>query len=176
MRRRPGPAAKRAVACELIRDIQGSVANANIGVGSWGCGVKEAARLNRSGLAWLAGMALLLATGCAVDQAREVQTYRDVLDAGQTQPLEPFSPGESLSLKRALALANANNEQLAGSGEDYLQALIDKDRAFARFLPTIRFAPSYMRQEKSSYATKVPWSPTFCARKPWMRRCRAVWP
>jgi outer membrane protein TolC len=110
--------------------------------------------LNRSGLAWLAGMTLLLAAGCAVDQAREVQTYRDVLDAGQTQPPEPLFPGESLSLKRALALANANNEQLAGSGEDYLQALIDKDRAFARFLPTIRFAPSYMRQEKSSYASE----------------------
>ncbi len=110
--------------------------------------------MNRSGLAWFAGMALLLAAGCAVDQAREVQTYRDVLDAGQTQPPEPFSPGESLSLKHALVLANANNEQLTQSGEDYLQALINKDRAFARFLPTIRFAPSYMRQEKSSYASE----------------------
>ena len=109
--------------------------------------------MNRNGLAWLAGLALLLAAGCAVDQAREVQTYRKVLDAGQTQPPAPFSPGESVTLKRALTLANANSEQLAESGEDYLQALIDKDRAFARFLPTIRFAPSYMRQEKSSLAT-----------------------
>jgi outer membrane protein len=107
-------------------------------------------RLNRNGLAWLAGMVLLLASGCTVDQAREVQTYRKVLDAGQTQPPAPFSLGESVTLKRALALANTNSEQLAASGEDYLQALIDKDRAFARFLPTIRFAPSYMRQEKSS--------------------------
>jgi outer membrane protein TolC len=85
-----------------------------------------------------------------VDQAREVQTYRKVLDAGQTQPPAPWSSGESVTLKRALTLANANNEQLAESGEDYLQALIEKDRAFARFLPTIRFAPGYMRQEKSS--------------------------
>lgn len=106
--------------------------------------------LNSKWLIWLLGMAFLLLTGCAVDQAREVQLYRDVLDAGQNQPPEPFSPDENLSLKRALALANANNEKLAQSGEDYLQALIDKDRAFARFLPTIRFAPSYMRQEKSS--------------------------
>jgi outer membrane protein len=111
---------------------------------------QEEERLNRNGLAWLAGMALLLATGCAVDQAQEVQTYRKVLDAGQIQPPAPFSPSESVTLKRALVLANANNEQLAETGEDYLQALIDKDRAFARFLPTIRFAPSYMRQEKSS--------------------------
>jgi len=108
--------------------------------------------LNRNGLAWLAAMAFLLASGCVVDQAREVQTYREVLDAGQTQPPAPFSPNESVALKRALVLANANNEQLAESGEDYLQALINKDRAFARFLPTIRFAPTYMRQEKSSYA------------------------
>jgi hypothetical protein len=31
-----------------------------------------------------------------------------------------------------------------------LQALINKDRAFARFLPTNPFAPSYMCQGKSS--------------------------
>jgi hypothetical protein len=30
--------------------------------------------LNRTGLAWLVGMALLLVSGCAVEQAREVQT------------------------------------------------------------------------------------------------------
>jgi outer membrane protein TolC len=113
---------------------------------------KEEERLNRKGLACLVGTALLLAAGCAVDQAREVQTYRKVLDAGQTQPPAPFSAGEPVTLKRVLALANTNNEQLARTGEDYLQALIDKDRAFARFLPTIRFAPSYMRQEKSSLA------------------------
>ena len=112
----------------------------------------NAKSLNRSGLKWLVLASLLLAAGCAVDQAREVQTYRELLDAGQTQPPAPFSPNESVALKRALTLANANNEQLAESGEDYLQALIDKDRAFARFLPTIRFAPSYMRQEKSSFA------------------------
>jgi outer membrane protein TolC len=112
--------------------------------------------LNRSWLTWLAGIALLLATGCAVDQAQEVQTYRKVLDAGQTEAPAPFSPGEPVTLRRALALANANNEQLAQAGEDYLQALIDKDRAFARFLPTIRFAPSYMRQEESSLASESP--------------------
>jgi outer membrane protein TolC len=112
----------------------------------------EGNNLIRSGLAWLAAAVFLLASGCAVDQAREVQTYREVLDTGQAQPPAPFSPKESLTLSRALALANANNEQLAESGEDYLQALINKDRAFARFLPTIRFAPTYMRQEKSSYA------------------------
>ena len=105
---------------------------------------------NRMGAAWLAALILLLGTGCAVDQAREVQIYREVLDTGQVPPPEAFSPGGTLSLRQAMSLANANNEQLARAGEDYLQALIDKDRAFARFLPTIRFAPSYMRQEEST--------------------------
>jgi outer membrane protein TolC len=103
-----------------------------------------------AGVAWLAAVILSLAGGCAVNQAREVQIYREVLDAGQIRVTETFSPVAPLNLQRALALANANNEQLARAGEDYLQALIDKDRAFARFLPTIRFAPSYMRQEESS--------------------------
>jgi outer membrane protein TolC len=112
--------------------------------------------LNRTGLPWLLGMALLLVFSCAVDQTREVQTYRKVLDAGQSQRPAPYSPYEPVALRRALALANANNEQLAHTGEDYLQALIDKDRAFARFLPTIRFAPSYLRQEKSSVTAGNP--------------------
>ena len=106
--------------------------------------------MNHIGPAWLLCMVFLLAGGCAVDQAREVQTYRKVLDAGQVQPPKPFFQDDALSLARALALANANSEQLAAAGEDYLQALIDKDRAFARFLPTIYFTPSYMRQESSS--------------------------
>jgi hypothetical protein len=36
----------------------------------------EGNNLIRSGLAWLAAAVFLLASGCAVDQAREVQTYR----------------------------------------------------------------------------------------------------
>jgi outer membrane protein len=106
--------------------------------------------MNRLGVIGLAAAMMLLAVGCAVDQSREVQTYRKVLDAGQASPPEPFAPGGPLTLRQCLALANANNEQLAQAGEDYLQALIDKDRAFARFLPTVRFAPSYLRQEESS--------------------------
>lgn len=112
--------------------------------------------MNRKPLAWLVGLVILLVAGCAVDQAREVQIYRKVLDAGQAQSPAPFSPDESLTLQRAMVLANANNEQLALAGEDYLQALIDKDRAFARFLPTIGFTPSYMRQERTSIAAGNP--------------------
>src|SRR5690606_32792989 len=55
-----------------------------------------------------------------------------------------------LTLVRALQLANANNEQLSISGEDYLQALIDKDRAAAAFFPTISLSPTYFFQDKVS--------------------------
>jgi outer membrane protein len=112
--------------------------------------------LKRDRLTWLIALAFISTAGCAVDQARDVQTYRAVLDKGQTRPPAPLSADEPLALQRALALANANNEQLARAGEDYLQALIDKDRAFARFLPTIAFTPSYMREEKSSIGADNP--------------------
>jgi outer membrane protein TolC len=86
--------------------------------------------------------------GCSVNQTKEMQIYRKVLDAGKSESAAPFDPGEPLTLKRALRLANTHNEQLAVAGENYLQALIDKDRAFANFLPTIAFVPTFMHQEK----------------------------
>jgi len=98
-------------------------------------------------------LALLLMAGCAVDQSKEVAFYRQVLDEGSRQPVvAALSPGKPLGLKDVLAIANAHNEGLAMAGEDFLQALIAKDRAFARFMPTIGFAPAFMREEKSTYA------------------------
>jgi outer membrane protein TolC len=84
--------------------------------------------------------------GCVVDQAREVRTYREVIDSHEPRP-KPLEPGETLTLARALALANADNEQIASQGEDYLQALIDKNRAFAAFLPTVSFQPNFTVEE-----------------------------
>src|SRR5438105_5874137 len=49
---------------------------------------------------------------------------------------------------QALALANQHNERLALRGEDYLQALIAKDRAASNFLPTISLAPTYFQQDE----------------------------
>jgi outer membrane protein len=40
-------------------------------------------------------------------------------------------------------VANADNEAIASSGEDYVQALADKMRAAGTFLPTLTLAPSY---------------------------------
>jgi outer membrane protein TolC len=118
--------------------------------------VQGGIRLNRRALTGLTGVLLLLLAGCAVDQQREVQLYRKVLDAGQDQAPADLASHAPLTLKHAMALANANNEQLAQAGEAYLQTLIDKDRAFARFLPTIHFAPSYIRQEKTSLGAGNP--------------------
>jgi outer membrane protein TolC len=84
----------------------------------------------------------MLAAACAVDQDAEVQLYRSVLDAKVPAP-PAYEPATPLSLREAMALANRNNEQLAVRGEDYVQALIDKKRAAAAFLPTISFAPFY---------------------------------
>jgi outer membrane protein TolC len=98
-------------------------------------------RLGRFRLAGAALAAAALLAGC-VDQAHEVQLYRDVLDAHRPKPA-PLQAGETLTLERALALANADNEQLASQGETYLQALIAKNRAFAAFLPTVNFQPNF---------------------------------
>jgi len=100
------------------------------------------------GRAWRRCAVLLLCANAAgffagcVDQSKEVQTYREVLDDHLPKP-KPLEPGETLTLERALALANADNEQLASQGETYLQALINKNRAFAGFLPTVAFQPNF---------------------------------
>ena len=99
-----------------------------------------------SAVVCLGGFALV---GCQVDQAKEVATYRAVLDADMP-PTHSFEPGENLSLERALQLANEHNERLGLAGEDYLQALINKKRAAAGFLPTIALTPIYSIQEKTS--------------------------
>lgn len=86
-------------------------------------------------------------TGCAVDQQKEVAMYRKVLDGQTHRQGVVYQTGQPLSLHQALQLASANSEQLAIDGEDYLQALIDKDRAAANFLPTVSFAPTFTRQD-----------------------------
>ena len=94
---------------------------------------------------------LFLATGCSVDQKKEIARYRSVLDQGAAVRLAvDYQPGEVLSLQRALLLANRDNERLAIAGEDYLQALIEKDRSAASFLPTVGIEPSYTVADRAS--------------------------
>ncbi len=88
---------------------------------------------------------LIALSGCHLDQKKEIARYRKILDT-DSPPIN-FTPGEPLTLEQALALANAHNERLALRGEDYLQALIAKDRAAGSFMPTISLAPSYFWQQ-----------------------------
>src|SRR5881396_2534681 len=97
----------------------------------------------------LASVAILSINGCKVDQEKEVSTYRQVLERG-TGPATRPAEGQPLTLREALRLANWHNERLALEGENYLQALIAKDRAFAAFLPTISLAPTYFAHDKTS--------------------------
>lgn len=90
----------------------------------------------------------LFVAGCAVDQQAEVDLYRQVLD-GRIAKTPPYVDGERLSLVRAMALANQHNEQLAVRGEDYLQALITKNRVVANFLPTVSFQPSFTVEQRA---------------------------
>src|SRR5256885_1741431 len=86
---------------------------------------------------------LLTAGGCAVDQTMEVATYQKVLRANLLAGQSDFTPGQPLTLRQALDLANRQNERLAVEGENYLQALIDRQRAAAAFLPTVTLVPTY---------------------------------
>jgi outer membrane protein len=98
--------------------------------------------------------------GCAVDTKRDVAAYRRILDNNALPRLTSLPDGP-LSLEQAFALANRNSEQLARSGEDYVQALIDKSRAVANFLPTISFQPSYaLAQKPRGAANSLPLGPT----------------
>jgi outer membrane protein TolC len=95
---------------------------------------------------------LLALPGCQVDEKKEVALYRSVLDGEKPIQVE-YQPGEPLSLPQALLLANQGNERLALQGENYVQALIDKERAASAFFPTITLVPSYSDAQKTSDAS-----------------------
>ena len=102
----------------------------------------------RGRLLTIVALASLVCAGCAVDQKKEVATYRKVIDIPTTAPTE-FTPGQPLNVRRTMLLANASNERLSIEGENYLQALIDRRRAVAAFLPTVSLAPRYVFRERT---------------------------
>lgn len=55
-----------------------------------------------------------------------------------------------LTLTDALMLAVQNEEQLSLLGENYLQALVDKDKAFANFLPNVSLAAGWSYQSQGA--------------------------
>jgi len=93
---------------------------------------------------WIA----VLCEGC-VDQQKDVSRYRRILENDGTPQLPAIPQEAPLTLQHALRLANQHNEQLASSGEDYVQALIDKDRAFSGFLPTVALSPTFSMVDRS---------------------------
>jgi outer membrane protein TolC len=101
------------------------------------------------------GTLLLLLGGC-VNQQKDMQLWRDVANADLSPP-EPYLDGQTLSLPRAMALANHDNEQIALQGENYLQALVDKSRYVAAFLPTVSFQPNFTLEDRpTGNATGAP--------------------
>src|SRR5438552_2080993 len=91
-------------------------------------------------------LGLVMTSGCKVDQAKEVATYRKVIDADALRV--DYTPGQPLTLETAFALANQYNERLGLRGEDYLQAIIARDRVAATFQPTVTLAPSFSAQDR----------------------------
>jgi outer membrane protein len=84
-----------------------------------------------------------LAACAQVDASHDPDEYRRVLDAAMP-PIDDVAPNAPLSLEQAMAMAGRHEERLGLSGEDYVQALIDKNRALAAFLPTLSFRPSFV--------------------------------
>lgn len=87
-----------------------------------------------------------LMCACAVDEQKEIATYRDILDAGVVAPAE-LDAAEPVTVEETMRRANARNETLPIEGERYLQAIIDQRRAAAAFLPTITLSSSYVRRD-----------------------------
>jgi outer membrane protein TolC len=94
---------------------------------------------------------LLALAGCPTQQ-EEIQSYRKVVDAGLPRPMS-YQAGEALSLNRAMALANQDNEQIGLQGENYVQAMIAKSRAVAAFLPTVSFQPDFTIEQAPQNGT-----------------------
>ena len=108
-------------------------------------------RMNNAVRPCLAAAALLsltLLSGCQIDQAKEIEQYRKILDARVAAAGGEFDPAAPLTVKRSLLLANQLNESLASTGEDYLQALIEHKRTLATFLPTLDFGPTLTMADK----------------------------
>src|SRR4051812_9120221 len=85
----------------------------------------------------LFALAAMPLAGCT-NHSKDVGRYREILDKDAPDAYT-LRPGEPVTLERAMLLANRHNEELAIRGEDFIQALAAKDRAFSAFLPTISF-------------------------------------
>lgn len=90
-------------------------------------------------------LGLGMVAGCKVNQEAEVRTYRKVVDLPTNHPADIAV--RQMTLRQALQLANQQNERLSIEGENYLQAIINRQRAVATFLPTLNLAGTYGLEE-----------------------------
>lgn len=98
-------------------------------------------------LALYCAASIVVAGGCATNQEKDVSQYRDALDLGERPD---FRAGEPLSLQTVVLLTNAANERLSIEGENYLQAIIDRKRSVASFLPTLDLVPAFTFRDATS--------------------------
>jgi outer membrane protein TolC len=96
-----------------------------------------------SGLSW----APLLLAACATDQQADVDKWRSVVSLGDPPA---WTPGTPLSLATAVRLANEQNEQIAIAGEDFVQALAERARISAGFLPQADLEPTQILRERTN--------------------------
>lgn len=94
--------------------------------------------------------AVFAAAGCRNNYAEDALLYQEVLGATEAQrgPVLPaeLSPEASVTVREAMTLTNLHNERLGLEGEAYVQAIINKQRARAEFLPTLGVFPRYTRR------------------------------
>jgi outer membrane protein TolC len=110
----------------------------SLNVGRWTLSVERLP--NRRKAFWCLPMLMLL-VGCRFD--KDVPRYRAMLDGASPRKVAAYQPDEPLTLVRALQIANADDEAIGISGENYIQALAQKMRDAGNFLPTLSLAPDY---------------------------------
>ncbi|HEX4053799.1 MAG TPA: TolC family protein [Tepidisphaeraceae bacterium] len=95
------------------------------------------------------GLMCLFVAGCAIDQKKEIATYRKVIDDNKPAAVQ-IAPDRVVTLTDALKLAVQNEEQLSLQGENYLQALLTKDKTFANFLPNVSLSADWSYTHEGS--------------------------
>jgi outer membrane protein len=95
-------------------------------------------------------LSILLLPGCIFD--KDVSKYRAVLDGPHQATMPAYDADQPLPLVRALQLANADNEAIGITGENYIQALAQKMKDAGNFLPTLSLAPAYSLAKGGSNA------------------------
>lgn len=84
--------------------------------------------------------------GCDATATYEEDALPYLQTLGIEKHIPPLPADHAVSLHDVLSLTNRHNESLRVEGENYAQALIDKQRRLAAFWPTLTLGPSYTRR------------------------------